>query len=180
MVETDYIVQGTSRNNLRKLARNIRKMFGLDNELYFPIVESLDVFSEVFRGFSYEIVEDSELPRGVHADTDVRTGHIRIKESIYERACDGAGRDRMTIAHEIGHYLTLCVCGFKLQRNYEPEKEIPAYKNPEWQAKCFAGELMIPAHLVKGMNAVEISIKCGVSLDAANVQWSHLKKEKIE
>lgn len=146
--------------------------------MYFPIVDVLDVFSEIFKDFSYEIVEDCEMPYGVHADTDIKTGHIRIKESIYNRACEGEGRDRMTIAHEIGHYLTICVCGYKLQRNYNPDKEIPAYNNPEWQAKCFAGELMIPAHLVRKMNAVEICMKCGVSLDAANVQWNHLQKEK--
>ncbi len=75
-----------------------------------PIVELLDILTEIFKDFSYEIVDDTELPLIMHADTDVRTGHIRIKESVYERACNGEGRDRMTIAHEIGHYFTLCFC----------------------------------------------------------------------
>ena len=110
------------------------------------------------------------------ADTDIRTGHIRIKESVYEGACNGEGRDRMTIAHEIGHYFTLCFCGFRLERNFSGGK-IPAFRDPEWQAKCFAGELMVPAHRVKGMDAYEIADQCGVSYDAACVQYKHLPKE---
>lgn len=70
----------------------------------FRLQKLLDVLAEVFEDFSYEIVEDDELPLGTHADTDVLTGHIRIKQSVYNNACNGNGRDRMTIAHEIGHF----------------------------------------------------------------------------
>ena len=100
----NYMVEAKSRFDLRQLARLLREHLHLDEVLYFPIVELLDVLTELFDDFSYEIVEDSALPKKVHADTDIRTGHIRIKESVYEGACNGEGRDRMTIAHEIGHY----------------------------------------------------------------------------
>ena len=93
----------------------------------------------------------------------------------YDGACNGEGRDRMTIAHEIGHYFTLCFCGFKLERNFGGGKII-TFRDPEWQAKCFAGELMVPAHRVKGMTVDKIAEKCGVSFAAASVQHKHLKK----
>ncbi len=169
----NYKVEPKSRFNLRTLVNVFRKFLQLDDELYFPIVELLDVMTELFPEFNYEIIEDKLLPENVHADTDVRTGHIRIKESVYEGACNGEGRDRMTIAHEIGHYFTLCFCGFKLERNFSGG-ELPAYCDPEWQAKCFAGELMIPTHLVKGMSVSEIAEQCGVSREAANIQLKHL------
>lgn len=114
---SNYMVEAKSRIDLRKLARILRKHLNLDDELYFPIVELLDVFTEIFDDFNYEVVEDTVLSKKVHADTDIRTGHIRIKESVYNGACNGEGRDRMTIAHEIGHYFMLCFCGFKLERN---------------------------------------------------------------
>ncbi len=98
---------------------------------------------------------------------------VRSRQSVYEGACDGEGRDRMTIAHEIGHYFTICVCGFKSTRIFN-EKRIPAFQDPEWQAKCFAGELMVATHLVKGMNEYEIAKRCGVSCDAAHMQYKHL------
>ena len=79
---TEYIVEPKSRLQLRELARMLREYLKLENEKYFPITELLDVLAEVFDNFSYEVVEDSELPIGTHAD--VRTGHIRIKESVYD------------------------------------------------------------------------------------------------
>lgn len=123
----NYMVEAKSRKDLRNLSHILRKHLHLEDTLYFPIVELLDVFSKIFDDFNYEIVEDSALPEKVHADTDIRTGHIRIKESIYYGACNGEGRDRMTIAHEIGHFFTLCFCGFKLERNFD-ENELPAYR----------------------------------------------------
>jgi len=166
---TEYIVEPKSRKDLRELAEILRNHLGLKNELWIPIVELLDILSEIFDDFSYEIVPDNELPAKMHADTDIRTGHIRIKESVYERACSGEGRDRMTVAHKIGHYFTLCFCSFKLQRNFSRNK-VPTYQDPEWQAKCFAGEFMISKHLTKGMSPFEIVKACGVSFDAAEFQ----------
>ena len=167
---TEYIVEPKSRMDLRCLANVLRNHLGLQNELWMPIVELLDILSELFDDFSYEIVSDNELPKNTHADTDIRTGHIRIKESVYERACDGEGRDRMTIAHEIGHHFTLCFCGFKLQRNFS-KSDVPRYQDPEWQAKCFAGEFMVGKHLTQRMSRLEIAVACGVSLEAADIQY---------
>ena len=171
----DYIVEAKSRKDLRNLAHNIRKLFGLENELYFPIVKLLDVLHLIFPDFNYEIVPDSELPEEVHADTDIRTGNIRIKESVYERACNGEGRDRMTITHEFAHYITLCFCGFQLQRNFN-NVVLPSYKDPEWQAKCLAGELMVPFDLAKDMSAEQIMVECGVSPDAARYQYKKIQE----
>lgn len=167
---TEYIVESKSREDLRELANSLRYYLNLKDVLWMPIVEILEIFPDLFDDFSYEIVLDSEFPADVHADTDVRTGHIRIKESVYEGACDGEGRDRMTIAHEIGHYFTLCFCGFKLQRNFGKNK-VPRYQDPEWQAKCFAGEFMVARHLIRGMCPETIAKSCGVSFEAAEVQY---------
>lgn len=169
----NYTAEPKSRLDLRTLALIVRQFLNLENEKYFPIVELLDVFSEIFKDFSYEIVKDSELLPNVHADTDMRTGHIRIKESIYDGACAGSGRDRMTIAHEFSHFLMLFVMGFKLQRNLSKEKPV-AYCDPEWQAMCLAGELLVPAHLMKGSSISEIVKECGVSYDAAAYQYRHM------
>ena len=167
---TEYIVEPKSRQELRELTLILRKYLNLENEKYFPITELLDVLAEIFDNFSYEVVEDNELPPGTHADTNASTGHIRIKESVYEGACNGNGRDRMTIAHELGHYFTICFCGFKFERNFT-NKKVAAYRDPEWQAKCFAGELLIPAHLMVGCSIEESVDKCGVSYDAAEIQY---------
>ncbi len=169
---SEYIVEAKTRKQLRQLAGDLRRYLGIENALWVPIVELLDVLSEVLDDFSYEIVSDDILPKDIHAETDIRTGHITIRESVYERACDGEGRDRMTIAHEIGHFVTLCLCGFKLQRNFS-RKVVKPFNDPEWHAKCFAGEFMIAYDLTEGMTPMQIAEVCGVSYDAAEYQHSH-------
>ncbi len=173
----DYIVEAKSRDDLREYAREIRQKIGLDDRLYFPVVKVLEiVFQEIYPQLDIEIVENDDLPKNVHADTDIINEIIRIKEYVYEGACNNNGRDRMTIAHEMAHYLTVCVSGFKIVKNYE-RKKVPAYNNPEWQAKCLAGELLIPAHLVEGMSVEEVVRECCVSVEAAEYQLNTLRKE---
>lgn len=162
----DYSVEPKSRSDLRRLAFQIREVLELNNNLYFPIVESLDVLEETLSGFSYSIVPDNALPPNKHATIDIYTGEICIKESVYEGARHGCGRDRMTIAHEVAHFMTLCFLGFRLYRTVG-DKKVKTYEDPEWQAKCLAGELLIPYELTIGMSVDEIIRKCGVSRLAA-------------
>ena len=175
---SQYMVEPHGRKSIRALATSFRRSLGEMDQLHFPIVKLLDFMTVHFPNFDYEIVEDDELPWNEHAQTDITTGHIRIKQTIYERACNGEGRDRMTIAHEIGHFFMLCFCGFTLTRTYDNAK-IPSFKDPEWQAKCFAGEFMIPKDRVEGMAVEEIVEKCGVSPEAASYQRNIYLKEAV-
>ena len=158
---------------LRRLAKKIREMLDLTGELYFPIIEVLEILHKFDEDAHFEIVEADELEENEHAVTDVITKTIKIRADVYEGACNGVGRDRMTIAHEFAHFITLCVCGFRLARSFG-DVDIPPYRDPEWQAKCLAGELMIDSDLVKGMSHSEVSEKCGVSYDAAKFQLSKI------
>ncbi|MGI6107404.1 MAG: ImmA/IrrE family metallo-endopeptidase [Lachnospiraceae bacterium] len=173
----EYVAEPKSRAEIRSITMAFRKFLHLNNKVYFPIVELLDIFCELWDDFSYEIVDDSTFPPNVHADTDVLRHHIRIKQSVYEGAVSGNGRDRMTIAHEVAHYFLMCFCGFSFQRNFT-EKKIPAYCSPEWQAKCFAGELLIPFDLTKDMSPSEIAECCGVSVAAASYQYMIMHDRK--
>ena len=49
--------------------------------------------------------------------------------------------------------------------------DVPRYCNPEWQANTFAGELMAPYDLVKDMSPDEIARTCGMSKQAAEIQF---------
>lgn len=147
---------------------------GLSNEVYFPIVSVLEMVHFFDEDAHFEIVEADELAPNEHAVTDILSKTIKIRNDVYERACNGAGRDRMTIAHEFAHFVTLCICGFKLARSFD-SNPVPAYQDPEWQAKCLAGELMIDCDLVKGMTMDEVCTACGVSTQAAMVQLKTFK-----
>jgi hypothetical protein len=105
-------------------------LFGQENELHFPIVHVLDFLAELFPPFYYEITEDRNLPENVHAETDVLRHTIKIKQSVYDGACIGKGRDRMTIAHELGHYFLICKFGLRLHRTFSTAK-LRAFEDPE-------------------------------------------------
>jgi Zn-dependent peptidase ImmA (M78 family) len=96
---------------------------------------------------------------------------------VYEGACNGVGRDRFTIAHEQSHYLTLGVSGFRLQQNSE-KRELKPFEQPEWQANTLAVGLLMPVHLVRNMTPEQIVEACGVSLTAARVRYSQIRKER--
>ena len=126
-----------------------------------------DIYS--VNNFTYEIVQDHELPESIQGDTDITNHYMRIKESVYDGACSGNGRDRYSVAHEIGHYLLLYVMGYAFQRNIS-QRQLRAFEDPEWQAECFAGELLMPHHLISGMSIYDLSDRCRVSLSAAATQ----------
>lgn len=167
---TKISVEAKSRQDLRQLAQQIREMLSI-KQMYFPVLEILECLHYFDRDACFEIVEENELNPGEHAVTDIINKVIKIRSDVYEGACNGNGRDRMTIMHEFSHFITLCVLGFQLARNFD-EKSLPAYCDPEWQAKCLAGELMMPASCIKDMSINEICECCGVSHEAAKFQLS--------
>ena len=175
---SEYYAQPLSRKDIRQLATYIRKVFGYLDVWWIPVETLLDQMMFEFSGFSYEIVADEEWDdKSSHADTDILGGAIRIRESVYTRACEGSGRDRMTIAHEIAHYILICAVGVKLYSRGD-NRPVPTYNDPEWQAKCLAGELLIPAYRIKSKEETPptslIAELCGVSYDAASYQLKQL------
>ena len=106
-----------------------------------------------------------------HGLTDPKNGKIYIREDVYEGACNGVGRDRLTMAHELGHYLMHRDVATGLARVGDGE-EIPTYCDPEWQANAFAGEFLMGSEVIKNMSVREVAERCGVSYQAAGVQKS--------
>ena len=173
-----YATEPLSRMQIRKYTYFIRSILKCNTVLMFPVVRFLEILPSFIgdKDFCYIVVSDSDLPFNIHAEFDLEENCIRIKESVYEGACNGVGRDRMTIVHEIGHVLLLKYNGLKLYRSFD--HDIPIYCDPEWQAKCFAGELLIPAHLIQDLTIEEISKECGVSPQAAAYQLSTISRKR--
>ncbi len=165
----EYIIEPRTRKELRELTYEFRRELGFEKQIYFPVVEVLEKFPILY-GIDYEVIDDCDVSKDVHAYSDIAEKKIYIKESVYNGACEGIGRDRMSIAHEFGHSLTICICKFKIEK-YEGQVPRAAFRCPEWQAKCFAGELLVPAYLTKGFSKEEIAVRCGVSAEAASVQY---------
>ncbi|MCL2892501.1 ImmA/IrrE family metallo-endopeptidase [Brenneria tiliae] len=124
-------------------------------------------------GFELQIGSVSEMGE-THGLTYPQEHLLILREDIYEGALNGIGRDRMTAAHELGHLLMHKNIAFA---RAAPGVKIRPFESSEWQAKCFSGELLVPANharTLKQMTAEQIATECGVSLIAAEYQLAKI------
>lgn len=176
-MEMAFKVKPCSRADIRRFTQKVRHFLGV-SALNFPITKILDLLTRGDEKFNYNIVPDDELPMNVHACWDPSEYVMYIKESVYDGACEGKGRDRMTLAHELGHYLLHTDQYPKMCRAFS-RHEIRAFESSEWQAKAFAAELLLPADkIVTTMSPEDLAEIYGVSVEAATMQLNILRKEK--
>lgn len=168
-------VEAKSRQELRSIAQEIRDVLGVSNEIYFPADWILEVIHKFDPEAHFEVVREEELDHGDFATTDVISKTIKIRRDIYDKACEGDPFSRMVIVHEFAHFITINVYGFELAMN-TGKRSLAAYEDPEWQAKCLAGELMMPYNKIQGLSIEEISEKCGVTIQAVK---THLKNNPL-
>lgn len=167
----DGITHPISRLELREIARKFRQIFKLTN-LYVNVKFLIEVINYFFPKCFILIVPDDEwsedFPSLIEKEND-SSYVIKIKDSVYERACKGSGGDRMHIIHEIAHYILINECGYAplTARSYGDIKVKYTPSSIEWQAKALAGEILMDYEMTKNMSLQEISIKCGVSIQAA-------------
>ncbi len=158
-----------SRKDIREIALMVRVIEGSINSLYFDILHFMEVTLPKLipeYEFCVESIEEMGNAQGL---TYPDRGIVIIREDVYNRAIAGNGRDRLTIAHELFHLLKHD-CSHITFARIGNESNIKIYEDPEWQADAFGGELLVPNHLIQGLDAEEISQKCGVSRSAAKYQ----------
>lgn len=162
-----------SRNDIRQQAKKFRKMLGIENAKYVDVLHILDVdLPRLIPDFDYEIVEEKDM--SCHGLTYPDDKKIYIREDVYNRASNGIGRDRLTILHEIYHYFYHTSQDIVNYSNSfaRGDRYIPAYKNTEWQANAFAGEVLMDSDIISDMLVSDIVKDCGVSYSAARLQKS--------
>lgn len=171
MSEKRLKAQPLSRGSIRQCAKEFREKLGLKDAEYIDVIWLVEyVCPKLFKNYDFEMEIMSKDEMGnYHGLTDPESGHIYIREDVYDGACMGHGRDRFTIAHELGHFLLHDGITLGLAKVADDET-IPVYCDPEWQANAFAGELLMDHDVIANMTVSEIAVKCGVSYDAAAYQ----------
>ena len=165
-----YKAEPLSNDDIISLTQHIRKLLGCGSDTPLNIVAILEfAMPKMYEKFDISIKTQQEMKVDTHAYTDPNTNQIVIREDIYDRARHGEGRDRFTIAHEIGHYILHNSSLLTLTRVYQNEVVKP-YEDVEWQADAFAGELLCPSFAIKDLSVEEAARKYGVSLQAARTQ----------
>lgn len=97
-------VKPVSRQTIWEFVKTLKRALAVENDLFFDIVYFLEyVMPIIFPDFVLEICPQEEMGN-LHGETIPSEHKIRIREDVYIGACNGKGRDRLTVAHEIGHY----------------------------------------------------------------------------
>ena len=163
------IAKPKSREDIRNIALEVRKLIEYENKPFFPIVEFIEyvLTNPEFKDSAELIILEPDEMRDTYGTTNTGKNVISIRRDVYEGAVKGNPRDRFTLCHEVGHYLLPQPKCISYARG-----SVPKYCDPEWQANTFAGELMAPRNLIQDMSIEEIMQKCGMSYQAAAIQYN--------
>lgn len=168
----DFRTYPISREIIRQIAKEIRKLFKCTDNYYFDVINAIELVPIYFPNVTVEIVSDKDQElKNVPSTTipDMRGNYcIKIKESIYEGAyLNNVGGYRNHIMHEISHVI-LFMLGYTpyFDRTYK-NNELNPFESIERQAKALAGEVLIPFEATENLTIEEIIEKCKVSKDAA-------------
>ena len=160
------------RQDIRRMAELVRQLSQRHLSTkgpYLNIIKVLEHFLPAIDPEFYLQILTKEEMGSNHGVTIPARKVIILREDVYDGACAGHGRDRLTAAHEVGHYLMHDDLSFARTMRAD---EIPLYRNAEWQANCFAGELLIcRKEAAYCTDAQEVARLFGVSHDAANHYW---------
>lgn len=165
------IAEPLSRKVIRKTAELIRQIDGSENDMFFDIVRFLEIkLPSIDPNFNFCVLPQNEMGE-CHGVTYPDRDEIQIRQDVYDRAIAGSGRDRLTLAHELGHLL------FHEKQNIsyariDDDTKIVAFRDPEWQADAFGGEVLMLKDVIEGHNVEEVMKLCKVSEKAAMCQLS--------
>lgn len=168
---TQCVAEAKSRNDIRNAAKVIRILDGSENDMYFNIVKFMEIkLPKIDSGFVFRVMPKSVMGE-CHGITFPDRNEIQIREDVYDRAVADSGRDRLTLAHELGHWFLHEKRNISYARMDEGAKII-TYRDPEWQADAFGGEVLMLHNLIKGCSVFEVMDNCKVSEKAASYQLS--------
>lgn len=177
----DYKTKPTSRTDLRRYSKILRRLFGVPLTGSFPVLEVLERLGDVFDNCNYIVVEDRRLPAQTMArcsQNDLGGYTIEIRQSVYDGAYQNScGPFLGFICHEICHIFLFNI-GFRpvYERSFA-DNTLPAYCSVEWQAKALCAEVMIPSSESRGMGIDEIVRKYHCSKAFAEKR-KHLERRR--
>lgn len=183
----DGRVKGRSDEEVRAIAESTKLEYRVERRRPVNILRCLRSGSIPTlygrKNLVFKVVDDEELgSKDARTDFSDNTVTITVKRSVQDRAEMGVGRDRMTLAHELGHgvmhYGDPKFRGTGATGVTELSQD-KAYESAEHQAKVFAATFLIhDEDAAKLLTASEISVEFGVSLLAAELCFERLRRKE--
>lgn len=171
---TGIKVKPRSKDSIAGFARAFRnKVCKTEATDCLNVLKALEIYLPNLTEGKFEFFP---LDRSVMGDTEAAMApdsmKMFIRQDVYEALHDGDLRARFTIAHEFGHFILHE--GVALARGDARDHKI--YEDSEWQANCFAAELLAPVSQCKNKTEDEIMEKFQVSRQCAKLRLKEANK----
>ncbi len=155
--------------DLEVIARNFLKKIGLEHQIQPDMMTVISKLKHVVPSFKYQRVPDNDMPNA-EAQWLSDDFILKMRESVFVEMQRGHARARMTIAHELSHYL-LKHKGLLNRSTQKTMSEIavPLVRRQESEARRLGPIILAPEYLVpEGATAEEIVRMFGLSAEAAS------------
>jgi Zn-dependent peptidase ImmA (M78 family) len=156
---------------LEEIVRKFLRGVGLELQIRPDMMTIIVKTKTAFPGFNYRRIPDSQMP-DEEAQWNSDTLTVAMRESVFTAMQRSEPRARMTLAHELSHFL-LGHEGLR-NRSIAPkayERRVRTVRNEETEAKRCASIMLAPEHLVSDdPNLDELVTKFGLSDQAALIR----------
>jgi hypothetical protein len=155
--------------DLEHVARNFLKRIGLEYQVSPDMMTVISKLKHVVPSFNYQRVPDADMPNA-EAQWLSDDFILKMRESVFVEMQRGQARARMTVAHELSHYL-LKHKGLLNRSTQKTMSEIavPLVRRQESEARRLGPIILAPEYLVpEGATAEEIVNMFGLSPEAAS------------
>lgn len=151
----------TSKMDLERIGERVLEVVA-PGLLAFP--GATDVGSLIDRDLArlypeWSLSVEPQTPSNVEAYSDFAGKKVVVSEEMYERLLNDETRERFTGAHEFSHVVLHRTMMSGVMMNFKPSEkhlfrkeksQVPAYKDPEWQANYLASVILMPrVHVLK-------------------------------
>jgi Zn-dependent peptidase ImmA (M78 family) len=190
MSDDDYRVAPLQDFEIREIASKVRRFIGAADAERLEVLdlEQVDKIWTIkgIMPFRLETVPDSKLPGDAGRTFYDGTRIIaQITRHVRHNAYMGEGYARNTISHEIGHavmHFDHLSQGASMPRRLSAQA-IPGWIEPfrsaEHHAKVFAVAFLVHGKIAPTLpSAEEISVRFGISLESAKIEFKRLQEEK--
>ncbi|SDH50498.1 protein of unknown function [Bradyrhizobium sp. Rc2d] len=166
-----------TNDDLEAIARGFLKRLGLEYQVRPDMMTLISKIKREVPSFGYRRVPDAEMPDAeAHWYSD--DFELSMRESVFVAMQRGEPRARMTVAHELSHYL-LKHKGY-LNRRAEKslaEVSIPRIARQEDEARRLAPIILAPEHLIPEDASIEdIMSMFGLSRQAAALRMDEVEE----
>lgn len=175
MSGNNHLVPPLSWAAIEGLSDDVRAVFELSDEPYFPVMTVLErVLDHKLEFLSFEVGSREEMG-DAEGLTCPEGSFIRLREDVYRKAWAGDGRARFTAAHELGHHVLHA--GVPLARVKQSER-YPSYRLSEPQANIFAASILMPRRFIREDDDLHsVAKRHGVSRAAAINRLEYLGRK---